>query len=63
MSAVFEARYGGRCATECGTPIHEGDQVTYADDELIHADCVDRPEPKQPPVCQSCWLTHAGECF
>lgn len=64
MSRPFEARFGGRCAAECGEPIHEGDQVVYEDDELVHVDCVGKPEPPPSrPACPSCWTVHAGECM
>lgn len=50
MSAVFDARYPGRCAS-CDGRINEGDQVTYVDDELVHTECTDDPaSPCRPPV-------------
>lgn len=63
----FRARYRGRCAAECGRPIEPDDEVTYADDELVHAECVDGAPPRGParperPPCARCWLVHAGEC-
>lgn len=63
MSRPFEARYGGRCAADCGEPIREGDEVVYEDDELVHADCAGKPEPPAKPACPSCWTVHAGECM
>jgi hypothetical protein len=65
MSRPFEARYGGRCAADCGEPIREGDQVVYEDDELVHADCEGKHEQQRPerPACTSCWTVHAGECL
>ena len=65
MSRPFEARFGGRCAADCGQPIREGDTVVYEDDELIHAECEGKQEPQRPekPACPSCWTVHAGECM
>lgn len=34
----FPARYPGRC-TECHEGIEVDDEVTYVDDELLHAAC------------------------
>lgn len=63
MSAVFQAKYPGRCA-DCGERIEAGDAVRYVDDELVHDACTaTSPPPRTPPVCATCWLAHAGECF
>ncbi|HTF53659.1 MAG TPA: hypothetical protein VK735_39955 [Pseudonocardia sp.] len=35
---TFRASYFGRCLA-CDDTIEPGDEVGYADDELIHADC------------------------
>lgn len=35
---TFTARYRGRCA-ECDDEIEPGDEVAYADDDLVHEDC------------------------
>lgn len=40
---VFEARYPGRCP-QCGERIEPGDEVTYNDDEVVHAECDDDDE-------------------
>lgn len=69
MSRPFEARYGGRCAADCGGPIREGDQVVFVDDELVHTACVEAMDDERshrrpdPVVCPSCWIAHAGECM
>ena len=38
----FEARYPARCPL-CEDRIGPGDQVTYADDELVHVACESEP--------------------
>ncbi|MGH3500732.1 MAG: hypothetical protein ACRDQA_07520 [Nocardioidaceae bacterium] len=44
MARVFTAKYGGRCP-RCGDPIEPGvDEITYHDDDIVHADYIDRPE-------------------
>lgn len=60
---TFEARYGGRCAADCGDPIRPGDDVQYIADELVHAECAPTapPRPERAP-CPTCYLVHAGEC-
>lgn len=69
MSRPFEARYGGPCAADCGQRIEPGEDVTYVDDELLHADCaerdaeVDRRSTKPEKPCPSCWTVHVGECL
>lgn len=60
MSRVFEAKYPGRCG-ECDRSISEGDDVTFEDDELIHAKCEGLHSVPE-TVCATCWLVHAGEC-
>lgn len=62
MSAVFEARYNGHCAADCGESVKAGDPVRFLDDELVHADC-ERVRRRIPEVvCTSCWLTKPCEC-
>lgn len=61
MSAVFEARYGGRCGV-CDEQIKPGDQATYVDDEIAHAAC---PEPVAlAEPCPRCYMVPAtnGVC-
>jgi hypothetical protein len=61
MSAVFTAQYPGRCHADCGQTIEPGDDVTYADDELVHAGCT--PKTERPAViCGTCWLTKPCDC-
>ena len=61
---TFEARYPARCAL-CPDRIEPGDQVTYADDELVHAECDVEPRREDDPdeVCGKCWTVHRGECI
>jgi hypothetical protein len=64
---TFQARYPGRCAA-CDERIHEGDDVDYDDDQLVHATC-----PTPPPdlfsvgstetVCPQCFTVHRGDCL
>jgi hypothetical protein len=69
VSAPFIARYGGRCAADCGEPIRSGDWVAYVGDELMHEDCADGGpsdrvvEARVRPACPRCWTVHAGECL
>lgn len=35
---AFTAAHHGRCH-ECGEEIAPGDEVAYADDDLVHEDC------------------------
>jgi hypothetical protein len=62
----FAARYPGRCAA-CDERIHEGDQVKYADDELLHTVCDVPSLPNErddlTAVCRQCWTIHKGECL
>ena len=61
----FQAKYPGRC-TACDERIHEGDLVTYDDDQIIHATCDVPSLPHQrddlTQVCRHCWTIHAGKC-
>lgn len=60
----FEARYAGWCS-DCDDRIHEGDQVTYADDTgtLVHLTCdTSNPPARIADVCGTCWLTKPCEC-
>lgn len=59
---TFYAKYPGRCAS-CEDRIHEGDAVTYADDELVHAACDGPTVDRDGPVCGQCFTIHAGECM
>jgi hypothetical protein len=62
---TFAARYPGACAAECGERVTPGDEVTYVDDELMHAECADGGASAQaddPRPCPLCWLVHRGEC-
>jgi hypothetical protein len=63
--STFEARYPGTCAADCGQRIHPGQNVTYVDEQLVHATCADHPPParREPAVCPSCWTVHRGECL
>ncbi len=66
MSALFRARYAGRCAADCGNDIEPGDDVTFASDLLVHVECsdhmpaasVDRPVT----ICPTCHLTRPCDC-
>jgi hypothetical protein len=42
-SRPFAAKFPGRCA-HCGHTFPEGEQIRYADEDLIHADCADEDE-------------------
>lgn len=59
---TFRARYPGRCGN-CDEPIEPGDEVTYVDEDVVHADC-DTPEPtgRPTPVCPACHLTQPCDC-
>ena len=58
----FEAKFTGRCS-DCGERIQVGDQVTYADDELVHLECDGPDAPARiAEVCGKCWLTKPCEC-
>ncbi len=60
---TFPARFPGRCAADCGQRIEPGDDVTYVEDELVHAGCVDgAPEPRRAPICPACHLTQPCDC-
>lgn len=65
MSAIFPARYPGRCPV-CDKAIRVDENVTYTeDDELVHARCedvVDADQVDLTKVCPGCWTVHAGEC-
>lgn len=62
----FTARYPGRCAAECGESIEPGDDVTFVDDRLVHADCADglgpMPTPRAVHVCPECHLVQPCDC-
>jgi hypothetical protein len=58
----FEAKYGGPCGS-CTERIRPGDQVTYADDEMVHADCEGSSTPeRKTETCSVCWLIKPCEC-
>lgn len=70
MSRIFAARYGGRCAADCGQRIEAGDDVQFIDGELMHSyPCAeheadaDRRMAKRAQACGSCFMVHAGECL
>lgn len=62
----FAAKYPGRCAA-CDERINEGDQITYSDDEAVHANCevpsLPNPRDDLSKVCRTCFTIHAGECL
>jgi hypothetical protein len=65
---TFSARYAGRCnAQSCyygDGQIRAGDDVTYHDDELMHAECAAGAKRGEPPLCKDCNMFHAGgECL
>lgn len=65
---TFTARYRGHCnADDCDygdNEIRPGDDVTYLDDQLVHAACVDRQSTRaDTPLCPACWQYHRGECL
>ena len=39
MARVFQATYSGGACPECSDPITKGDDVSYCDNELLHAEC------------------------
>lgn len=39
MAKVFIAKFGGTKCPECGDEIKEGEEVSYAVDLLLHAEC------------------------
>ena len=63
----FEARYPGRCAN-CDDGISVGETLVYdEDDQVIHADCIDRSNDrlhKPPEICPRCFLAKSttGAC-
>lgn len=61
----FSAKYPGQCASEdCRYDgrIREGDEVEYADDELMHQGCAASFHRGDPPLCGQCFTYHRGEC-
>jgi hypothetical protein len=62
--STFKAKYGGRCAAECGEQIRPGNDVVYVDDQLVHVGCEERAlTPRRPAVvCTECWLEKPCEC-
>ena len=67
--AQIEARYPGTCP-ECGGRWQPGDLIRAEEMRLdsgvywVHAACPDIPSDYEhhQPVCDRCWLSHAGEC-
>lgn len=64
---TFRAKFeGGMCPADCGSRIHEGDLVTYVDDELMHAECVPKRDPftlgPREVVCPDCFLVRPCRC-
>lgn len=56
------AKHPGRCPA-CEERIHEGDEITRAEDgEWLHADCPEPVEEKPVVVCDRCWLTKPCGC-
>lgn len=55
---TFTALWGGKCAA-CGHGIRVGDECTFADDTLVHADCADSipARGQSETVCPRCFLT------
>lgn len=62
--STFKAKYGGRCAAECGEQIRPGDDVVYVDDELVHLDCEAQAlRPARVEVVrESCFLVKPCPC-
>jgi hypothetical protein len=61
----FIAKYNGQCHNEdCETGvIKEGQEVQYTSENLlVHVNCTPK-ESKLPPLCNSCWQYHNGECL
>jgi hypothetical protein len=76
-SAPFSARYRAVCP-RCRKHIDVGDDIRYHNDfaDQVHVGCREpsaRAEPrstnskapllKENPVCPSCWIQHAGQCW
>lgn len=57
----FEARFHSTCAT-CEEHISPGDLARYVDDEVVHNECTDKPEPRVGPICPRCWLAKPCDC-
>lgn len=71
MSAIFAARFSGKCAG-CRAGIRVGQMVTYnADDKIVHAEtCSDVEIPTDDPtvlkptevLCPDCWTVKPCRC-
>jgi hypothetical protein len=65
MNGVFPARFNSGCIA-CEGRIHEGDLVKWADDSVIHADCMvlDDNMREVRPACPRCFMVPAvnGKC-
>lgn len=61
MTAVFEARYPGRCGV-CDERIKPGDDAMFVEDEIAHARCPAPTVLAEP--CLTCWTVPAanGAC-
>lgn len=58
----FEAKYGGSCGA-CDERIRMGELVTYADDNLVHAECEAAARiVRKADVCGTCWLVRPCGC-
>ena len=66
LAVTFTARYSSQCPA-CGERIHEGQQVRYEDDFVVHDDCpdlIDADAPRRTErKCPDCFTIHAGECL
>ncbi|WP_336715388.1 hypothetical protein [Arthrobacter sp. USHLN218] len=64
MSATFEAKYHGHCHAGCLDPIEPGDDVTFVNHKLVHAECADDStvNPRPVTICQACWLAKPCGC-
>ncbi len=62
---VFPARFNTGCLA-CEDRIQEGDDVKWADGNVVHADCriYDQHMIEVPPICPRCFTVPAknGEC-
>jgi hypothetical protein len=64
MSA-FNAKWLGKCAAACGSPIEPGDLVVYVDDKLVHEECEERAiggAKRIEVVCPNCFMVKPCPC-
>jgi hypothetical protein len=63
----FAAKYSGYCNSgSCNyedNRIHQGDEVAYFDDELMHVECAKKATRDDYPCCRKCFQYHRGECL